>query len=186
MLLTYVVPVTAMAVCYSRMGFVLWGSRGIGELSHRQSESIRSKRKVRQCNLRLSSFCSMWIIRADVKHIKSVKYVLILDVSNWTRWIIRLREPTYVSFQCSCKMIPATDQLIASTNMLKCGTQMIGLMIHRAACIIVNTMAMSGVCDNQACHLRSLLKVLIRLPAYCVSHPFLLWVHRYGWSQRRG
>ena len=45
-MLTYVLPVVAMAVSYSRMGRVLWGSQSIGELSSRQLESIQSKRKV--------------------------------------------------------------------------------------------------------------------------------------------
>jgi tachykinin-like receptor len=44
--LTYLVPVTAMAVCYTLMGRELWGSRSIGELTRRQSEAIKSKRKV--------------------------------------------------------------------------------------------------------------------------------------------
>ena len=46
MLLTYVVPILAMAGCYSRMGLVLWGSKDIGELSQRQAHSISAKRKV--------------------------------------------------------------------------------------------------------------------------------------------
>jgi hypothetical protein len=44
--LTYVVPVIAMAVCYTLMGRELWGSRSIGELTQRQLDSIKSKRKV--------------------------------------------------------------------------------------------------------------------------------------------
>jgi tachykinin-like receptor len=44
--LTYLVPVTAMAVCYTLMGRELWGSRSIGELTQRQMDSIKSKRKV--------------------------------------------------------------------------------------------------------------------------------------------
>ncbi|KAJ9575714.1 hypothetical protein L9F63_007422, partial [Diploptera punctata] len=42
---TYLVPVTAMAICYTLMGRELWGSRTIGELTQRQTESIKSKRK---------------------------------------------------------------------------------------------------------------------------------------------
>jgi tachykinin-like receptor len=44
--LTYLVPVIAMAVCYTLMGRELWGSRSIGELTQRQIDSIKSKRKV--------------------------------------------------------------------------------------------------------------------------------------------
>ncbi|XP_073985809.1 tachykinin-like peptides receptor 86C isoform X4 [Rhodnius prolixus] len=45
-LVTYVVPMTAMVCCYSAMGRELWGSRSIGELTQRQLDSIKSKRKV--------------------------------------------------------------------------------------------------------------------------------------------
>ncbi|KAG8320084.1 hypothetical protein J6590_076935 [Homalodisca vitripennis] len=45
-LVTYVVPMTAMVCCYTAMGRELWGSRSIGELTQRQLESIKSKRKV--------------------------------------------------------------------------------------------------------------------------------------------
>jgi len=44
--LTYLVPVTAMAICYTLMGRELWGSRSIGERTQRQAEAIKSKRKV--------------------------------------------------------------------------------------------------------------------------------------------
>ncbi|XP_026825861.1 tachykinin-like peptides receptor 86C isoform X2 [Ooceraea biroi] len=43
---TYLVPMTVMAFCYSCMGRELWGSKSIGELTHYQRESMRSKRKV--------------------------------------------------------------------------------------------------------------------------------------------
>ncbi|XP_049782556.1 tachykinin-like peptides receptor 86C [Schistocerca cancellata] len=42
---TYLVPVTAMAVCYGLMGRQLWGDRAIGESTDRQQEAVRSKRK---------------------------------------------------------------------------------------------------------------------------------------------
>jgi tachykinin-like receptor len=48
--LTYLVPVIAMAVCYTLMGRELWGSRSIGELTQRQIDSIKSKRKVGNCS----------------------------------------------------------------------------------------------------------------------------------------
>ncbi|XP_052755906.1 tachykinin-like peptides receptor 86C [Galleria mellonella] len=43
---TYAVPMMGMTFFYSAMGRVLWGSRSIGELTQRQVDSIRSKRKV--------------------------------------------------------------------------------------------------------------------------------------------
>ncbi|XP_053604017.1 tachykinin-like peptides receptor 86C isoform X2 [Plodia interpunctella] len=43
---TYAVPMLGMTFFYSAMGRVLWGSRSIGELTQRQVDSIRSKRKV--------------------------------------------------------------------------------------------------------------------------------------------
>ncbi|GBP17386.1 Tachykinin-like peptides receptor 86C [Eumeta japonica] len=43
---TYAVPMLGMTFFYSAMGRVLWGSRSIGELTQRQIDSIRSKRKV--------------------------------------------------------------------------------------------------------------------------------------------
>lgn len=43
---TYLIPMTAMAFCYSCMGRELWGSKSIGELTHYQRESMKSKRKV--------------------------------------------------------------------------------------------------------------------------------------------
>ncbi|XP_046605787.1 tachykinin-like peptides receptor 86C isoform X1 [Neodiprion virginianus] len=43
---TYLVPVTVMAVCYTLMGLELWGSKSIGEHTQRQKESTKSKRKV--------------------------------------------------------------------------------------------------------------------------------------------
>jgi len=53
--LTYLVPVTAMVVCYTLMGRELWGSRSIGELTQRQAESIKSKRKVSNSNCELKN-----------------------------------------------------------------------------------------------------------------------------------
>ncbi|CAH4038252.1 unnamed protein product [Pieris brassicae] len=45
-IVTYAVPMMGMTFFYSAMGRVLWGSRSIGELTQRQLDSIRSKRKV--------------------------------------------------------------------------------------------------------------------------------------------
>ncbi|XP_038223023.1 tachykinin-like peptides receptor 86C [Zerene cesonia] len=45
-IVTYAVPMLGMTYFYSAMGKVLWGSRSIGELTQRQLDSIRSKRKV--------------------------------------------------------------------------------------------------------------------------------------------
>nr|QRN45494.1 tachykinin-Like peptides receptor isoform X2 [Carausius morosus] len=44
--LTYLVPVTVMLVCYTRMALELWGSKSVGEMTQRQFESIQAKRKV--------------------------------------------------------------------------------------------------------------------------------------------
>lgn len=46
MFLTYVVPVSTMAVTYTRMGFVLWGSQCIGEVTELQRTALRNKQKV--------------------------------------------------------------------------------------------------------------------------------------------
>ncbi|XP_050562572.1 tachykinin-like peptides receptor 86C isoform X2 [Spodoptera frugiperda] len=43
---TYAIPMLGMTFFYSAMGKVLWGSGSIGELTQRQVDSIRSKRKV--------------------------------------------------------------------------------------------------------------------------------------------
>nr|XP_015837848.1 PREDICTED: tachykinin-like peptides receptor 86C isoform X2 [Tribolium castaneum] len=46
LIITYVIPVTLMSFSYTIMGKELWGSRSIGEMTQRQIDSIRSKRKV--------------------------------------------------------------------------------------------------------------------------------------------
>ncbi|XP_042148774.1 tachykinin-like peptides receptor 86C [Ixodes scapularis] len=46
LVLTYVVPVATMAVTYTRMSVVLWGSRCIGEFTEHQQNALRSKQKV--------------------------------------------------------------------------------------------------------------------------------------------
>ena len=46
LLLIYVVPMVSMAVTYSLIARVLWGSKGIGEDTEFQQESIKSKRKI--------------------------------------------------------------------------------------------------------------------------------------------
>lgn len=43
---TYFIPMFLMICCYSGMSRVLWGSKFIGEMTQRQIDSIRSKRKV--------------------------------------------------------------------------------------------------------------------------------------------
>ncbi|XP_024939280.1 tachykinin-like peptides receptor 86C isoform X2 [Cephus cinctus] len=43
---TYLIPVTAMGICYTLMGRELWGSRSIGEHTQHQKESMKSKRRV--------------------------------------------------------------------------------------------------------------------------------------------
>ncbi|CAM6031629.1 unnamed protein product, partial [Sphagnum compactum] len=46
LLLTYVVPIISMAFTYTLIARVLWGSKGIGEFTEFQKESIKSKRKI--------------------------------------------------------------------------------------------------------------------------------------------
>lgn len=46
LIVTYAIPVVLMIACYTGMGRVLWGSRSIGEMTQRQVDSIKSKRKV--------------------------------------------------------------------------------------------------------------------------------------------
>ncbi|CAH1101890.1 unnamed protein product [Psylliodes chrysocephalus] len=46
LLITYIVPMILMSICYTIMGSVLWGSRSIGEKTQRQIEAVKSKRRV--------------------------------------------------------------------------------------------------------------------------------------------
>ncbi|CRK88961.1 CLUMA_CG002658, isoform A, partial [Clunio marinus] len=46
LVLTYVIPIVSMLICYTLMGRELWGSRSIGEHTERQLESIQLKKKV--------------------------------------------------------------------------------------------------------------------------------------------
>lgn len=46
LVITYVVPMTAMAICYGSMSWELWGHTHIGEVTERQRNSMISKRKV--------------------------------------------------------------------------------------------------------------------------------------------
>ncbi|CAH1987451.1 unnamed protein product [Acanthoscelides obtectus] len=46
LLITYVIPMTLMTVCYTIMGKELWGSKAIGEKTQRQMDAIRSKKKI--------------------------------------------------------------------------------------------------------------------------------------------
>lgn len=45
-MITYVIPMMSLVITYSLMSRVLWGSKGIGEETDMQKESIRSKQKV--------------------------------------------------------------------------------------------------------------------------------------------
>nr|BAO01084.1 neuropeptide GPCR A34 [Nilaparvata lugens] len=59
--LTYVIPVIAMAVCYTVMGQELWGG-SIGEQTQRQLDSIKSKRKVvRMFSIVITIFALCWL-----------------------------------------------------------------------------------------------------------------------------
>lgn len=46
LVLTYGIPMLIMLVCYTLMGKELWGSKSIGEHTQRQTESVKSKKKV--------------------------------------------------------------------------------------------------------------------------------------------
>lgn len=46
LVITYVIPMTAMAICYGTMSWELWGHTHIGEVTERQRSSMISKRKV--------------------------------------------------------------------------------------------------------------------------------------------
>ncbi|CAG9853775.1 unnamed protein product [Phyllotreta striolata] len=46
LLITYIIPMVLMLICYTIMGSVLWGSRSIGEKTQRQIDAIKSKRRV--------------------------------------------------------------------------------------------------------------------------------------------
>ncbi|XP_046390625.1 tachykinin-like peptides receptor 86C [Ischnura elegans] len=59
---TYAMPLTVMAVCYSLTGRVLWGSGSIGEMTPRQAQAISTKRKVvRMLVLVVSGFSICWL-----------------------------------------------------------------------------------------------------------------------------
>lgn len=44
--LNYVIPLAVLVVTYVRVGLNLWGSQVIGEYTHSQTETIKSKRRV--------------------------------------------------------------------------------------------------------------------------------------------
>ncbi|XP_070544545.1 substance-P receptor-like isoform X1 [Ptychodera flava] len=46
MVVTYVVPLLAQAICYTIVGIKLWGSQAPGEASNRHKEQLKAKRKV--------------------------------------------------------------------------------------------------------------------------------------------
>lgn len=46
MAITYFVPVLLMSYTYTRIAIRLWGSESIGEVTQRQNENIKSKRRV--------------------------------------------------------------------------------------------------------------------------------------------
>jgi len=46
MIVTYVVPLAALAITYTRVGVELWGHKSIGERTASQDETLKSKRKV--------------------------------------------------------------------------------------------------------------------------------------------
>lgn len=48
--ITYVIPLLVLAMTYITVGVSLWGSQVIGEYTHGQNETIRSKRRVSTCS----------------------------------------------------------------------------------------------------------------------------------------
>ncbi|XP_046391630.1 tachykinin-like peptides receptor 86C [Ischnura elegans] len=59
---TYAMPLTVMAVCYSLTGRVLWGGGSIGEMTRRQALAISTKRKVvRMLVLVVGGFGVCWL-----------------------------------------------------------------------------------------------------------------------------
>ncbi|XP_068085170.1 tachykinin-like peptides receptor 86C [Anabrus simplex] len=78
-LVTYVLPMVAMVCCYTAMGRELWGSRSIGEMTQRQKDSIRSKRKVvRMFIIIVMIFAICWLpyhaYFIYTHHNKSIRY----------------------------------------------------------------------------------------------------------------
>ncbi|XP_073993519.1 tachykinin-like peptides receptor 86C isoform X2 [Rhodnius prolixus] len=62
LVVTYLGPVVAMAICYTLMGRELWGSKSIGEQTQRQLDNIKSKRKVvRMFITVISIFTICWL-----------------------------------------------------------------------------------------------------------------------------
>jgi len=61
-LITYVVPLTLMAVCYSRMGYHLWGKRTIGEENETLRQNYQKKKKVvKMFGFVVVSFAVCWL-----------------------------------------------------------------------------------------------------------------------------
>ncbi|XP_014473500.1 PREDICTED: tachykinin-like peptides receptor 86C [Dinoponera quadriceps] len=59
---TYLIPMTVMSVCYALMGRELCGSRSIGEVTHNQRESMKSKRKVvKMFSIVVTIFAVCWL-----------------------------------------------------------------------------------------------------------------------------
>ncbi|CAM1306028.1 Uncharacterised protein r2_g1580 [Pycnogonum litorale] len=61
-IITYVLPLSTLLITYTIMGRVLWGNSGIGEISARQFEKIKSKRRVvRMFIVVVTSFTLCWL-----------------------------------------------------------------------------------------------------------------------------
>ena len=83
-----------MVVCYTLMGRELWGSRSIGELTQRQAESIKSKRKVSNFGFELSSYVAVRVtvlLHSDLQcvmtHKQKHKCDVWLNVHRNSVWI---------------------------------------------------------------------------------------------------
>ncbi|ODN02245.1 Tachykinin-like peptide receptor 86C [Orchesella cincta] len=94
LVVTYVIPMTAMAICYGTMSWELWGHTHIGEVTERQRNSMISKRKVEKMVVRMFiivvlSFAICWLPYHG--YFIYMYYDKTLAYKNWA-------QPLYLSF----------------------------------------------------------------------------------------
>ena len=66
-LITYIVPLTLMAACYSRMGAHLWGKKTIGEENETLRQNYQKKKKVTfQIELSTDMLRKLGVISFDI------------------------------------------------------------------------------------------------------------------------
>lgn len=98
---TYGIPMIVMIICYSIMGRILWGSQSIGENTERQTESVKSKKKVSMEHLLCQygthpcSFARL-LTRSNFFFFfffgSVLSFYLLLFVVSWVVWCVRLCE----------------------------------------------------------------------------------------------